>query len=183
MPVISLNVSRLKKDIRKVNGNLEKVKRLIPQALGLAMAQYMEHVVSLAQAKAPVGNSGDLRGSNFVTEPTVEGGTVSIDGGFNIKYARMRDRGGIIRPVRAKALFIPLRPGAVPVRGKAAQKASGQVLGRDFQLVPGPLTRKRVVRQKGNRFWTSTLEETIPEAPKRVGDQAMNIIRARLSGG
>jgi hypothetical protein len=146
---VEIDTSRLNSDIRSANAALEAAGENAVEKFRLSMLQVADDVLAEAQEKAPHGD-GALAGSGQVVDAS-KGEEVLILVGFNIIYAHIRDQGGVIRPVKAKALFIPLTKGAKP-------GMPGLVLGVDFQLVPGPMTHKTEVRQEGTRYLTATFE-------------------------
>jgi hypothetical protein len=85
-------------------------------------------------------------------------------------YARMRERGGVIVPFRAKFLFVPLRPDVRP-------NQPGLVFGRDFVL------SKRVV-QKGTHVMELTAsEELLHEGSKTMRGLLGSLKTAWDTGG
>jgi hypothetical protein len=146
---VSIDTSRLNSDIQATIAGLEAAGESVQERFKQSMLQVAEDILSQAQEKAPHGD-GTLAGSGTVVDAGV-GEEVLILVGFNLVYAHIRDQGGVIRPVKAKALFIPITKGARP-------GMPGLKLGVDFQLVPGPMTHKTEVRQEGNRYLTATFE-------------------------
>ncbi len=160
-----------KKTLRSLGVSKGQVRR----AVGDAWFQFMSAVVGLARDRAPSGETGNLRDSAFVERPVFRGDMVIVAAGFRVIYARMRDLGteflpgGVLRPVRAEALFIPLHSGVFPHQ-------SGLIFGVDFVLA-------KEVRQEGTRYWTGTLEEVLPNTSRIVGKVAFSILRRRTPRG
>ena len=79
-----------------------------------------------------------LKGS--VTTPGARGNIYHTEGtnliwGTNLIYARLHNRGGVVTPKNAKALFIPISDKGRfrgPQKDPAAQKKSGLKYGKDF---------------------------------------------------
>ena len=90
-------------------------------------------------------------------ESAASGKTVEIFYNLAVaKYARMRERGGVIVPFRAKRLFIPLKPDVRP-------KQKGLIFGVDFVLA------KKAV-QTGSNIMENTIRKqlTDPNSAFRV---------------
>jgi hypothetical protein len=138
-----------------------------------AASQFAEFTLGIAQQRAPV-KTGALRASGTVTDPVFQGNVITIFVGFNLVYARIQDFGGEIFPQTAQALFIPLRPGVVPIKDKAQQKASGQKFNVDFTLA-------KSVFINGNDYWTDTIEEQAPRASREIGRVAFANIKRRMA--
>lgn len=168
---IELDVKGLAAQAAKVAENMEQAGDFAEKAFDKALAGVAEKILGDAQEAAPEGK-GVLRGSGTTVGPEHVGTEISVLIGFNLVYARIRDQGGVIRPVKAKALFIPLRDGVRPGQ-------PGLKLGVDFQLVPGPMTRKTEVKQEGNQYLTGTFEKHRGTVGLEVG----RLMRAYLTEG
>lgn len=162
---VSIELNSFQVSLKKSLGNLAGIEKAFKEGAALATVQFAEHILGEAGAKAPLGE-GPLRASATVEGPVIELDVIVVYAAFNIVYARMRDLGGEILPVRAEALFIPLRKGVRPGE-------PGLVRGVDFVFA------KRVV-QKGNRYWSSTLDENVPNAAVEIGQRAVIIAQQRL---
>ena len=161
--VFSIDIAAFNKSIRQVRKNLKMLEWAFKLAVYQAIKEYAEKFIAKAQARAPAGE-GNLRGSATVVPTTdATGETVGVVAGFNIVYAHMRDVGGTIKPVRAKALFIPLRKGARP--GDKTLK-----WGVDFVLA-------KVVVQKGNLYFSLTVDEAKVEYPLWVSLRFQEIVK------
>lgn len=168
VPFVTIDVEKLKESSEDVIAKLEQLGVNVEKEFDVALAQVAEDILSDATAKAPI-DEGHLRAAAQTVGPYKDAQETVVLIGFNIVYARIRDKGGVIRPVRAKALFIPLRKGVRPGQ-------PGLTLGVDFQLVPGPMTNKTEVRQTGTGYLTLTFEARAPRASADVG----KILRAWL---
>ena len=167
---------------RDVNELMRKINSLkIDKAKAAKIVQFAgEKVLADMTDKVPV-DFGDLRNSSFLkkqlaTKP--EKATVRI--GFNKNYAKQMDTGfekRIIRPVRAKALYIPItRKGkrTGPTRGgirrlQATRTGGGAVAGRDFvfrKSVKAPSVKTYGSRNGPNRYFTGTMDR-IKRNPKQ----------------
>ena len=157
-PFITMDIGKLQASIRDTVKGLEAAGADAEKTFEQALHAYAEDVLSEAQARAPVGRSGELRGSGTVV-PGVgaghDGDGLVVFVGFNKVYARMRDQGGTIVPVRAKALFIPLRDGVRPGQ-------PGLEWGVDFVLA-------QVVHQTGNGYLTGTFNRRKGSAAADIG--------------
>ena len=157
--------------LKQVIGNLKIIEDRAERAITQAVVEFSEHFLSEAQKRAPV-ESGALRAAATVEGPSVEDDIIVARIGFNLIYAAMRDQGtkglpgGVLRPVRAKALFIPLRKGARP--GDPTLK-----WGVDFVLA-------KEVKQKGNGFFTLTFEEMKAVANKQIGERVTALLEANI---
>ena len=167
-PFLSLDLPLLKKGIARVDRELSEIPGEFEEAVADAMAQWVDEVLGEAHDRAP-HRDGRLRESATRIGPVVTPGSIDVKGGFNLVYARIRDQGGEIRPVRAKALFIPLRRGVRP--GEPSL-----VWGKDFVLA------RRVV-QKGNRYLTGVLDEKMPKAAEEIGSLAWQLFTERKGAG
>ena len=146
-PFIALDVKALVNSIKETRKGFSITAALVREAMGKGMAMVMEELGEDAKAHAPHRDGGLNNRWQTNVEMNDNGNLLIGTCGFNIVYANVRDigtahlPGGQIRPVRAKALFIPLRKGARP-------GDKSLVRGVDFVLSGG-------VTQKGNRFWTN----------------------------
>lgn len=166
--LIAIDLATFGKTLSGAARYLTSARAILEEAAGLATAQFGEFLLGEAGEKAPVDRGG-LRESHMLEGPVREGDLWIVFAAYNIVYARMRDIGGEIKPVRAKALFIPLREGARP--GDPTL-----VWGVDFVLA-------KKVKQTGNRYWSATLDEFVPDANTLIGKRAIAIAEARLGEG
>lgn len=154
---LSIDMKVLEDSLRAVKRKLKITEERLRFAIYAALVEYAEKFLEKAQARAP-HDKGNLRGSaTVVAEALEQEKQVSVTAGFNIVYAHIRDAGGTIRPVRAKALFIPLRPGVRPGE-------PGLEMGKDFWLA-------QEVTQKGNGYFTRTAAEAKDELAKFVAER------------
>lgn len=161
--MFTIDIAAFNKSMGLVKKNLKMFEWAFKLAIYRAIVEYAQKFIAKAQNRAPVGE-GMLRGSATVVPTTdATGETVGVVAGFNIVYAHMRDVGGVIRPVRAKALFIPLRKGARP--GDKSLK-----WGVDFVLA-------QVVVQKGNLYFSLTVDEAKQEYPLWVSLRFQEIVK------
>ena len=163
--VVNLDVNAIIKDVNKLDAQLGKIPGLTLRFVQLAVVQFAELLLGRAQARAPV-TTGALRASGTVSAPLVDpDGSVIVFMGFNIIYARIQDEGGVIRPVTAQALFIPLRqdPFIVP-------NAPGLKVGVDFVFAQEAIL-------VGNTYWTDTIEEGAPTATQDIGRATFNLLK------
>jgi hypothetical protein len=161
--IFTIDVSAFRKSIGLVRKNLKMFEWAFKLAIYQAIKEYAEKFLAKAQNRAPAGE-GNLRGSaTVIPESDVSGETVGMTAGFNIVYAHIRDVGGEIRPVRAKALFIPLRKGARP--GDKSLK-----WGVDFVLA-------KLAVQKGNLYFSLTVDEAKGEYPLWVSLRFQEIVK------
>lgn len=171
-PFITIDVGRMRADLRKAGKVLDGLDESIDRALKQAMVEYMNDVQADAQQKAPIGDTGDLRASATTTDPILEGDGVVVYTAFNMVYAALRDQGtkglpgGVIRPVRAKRLFIPLRKGVRP-------GDPNLIRGVDFVLA-------KEVRQEGNGYLTATFNERKVNAGQLIGQRIFELVRAGI---
>jgi len=169
-PFISIDIGRMRADLKKVGVVLDGLDESIDRAMKQAMVEYMNDVQADAQQKAPIGDTGDLRASATTTDALQEGNGVVVFTAFNIVYAALRDQGtkglpgGVIRPVRAKRLFIPLRKGIRPGQPNL-------IRGLDFILA-------KEVRQSGNGYLTATFNERKVSAGQLIGQRIFELVRA-----
>lgn len=165
---IDLDLGPMMRSIRTSVEGVEKARKVYEAAAQTAVVQYAEHIVGIAGQRAPIGKSGELRASGTTQGPEIVADGFVVWAAFNIVYARMRDVGGTIYPVRAQALFIPLKDGVRPGQ-------DGLKWGEDFVLA------KKVV-QVGNRYWSGTLDENLPMATALIGKN-VQAIATRAQGG
>ncbi len=172
-------ILKLQRDVftgsqKKVIAKLRLSRRQVSRAVGDAYFVYAIGIVTLAKERAPV-ETGELVSSAFVDAPEVKGPIIIIKAGFKAVHSRMRDvgtsflPGGVLRPIRAEALFIPLREGALP-------NDPNLKFGIDFVLA-------KQVRQEGTRYWSATLEEQLPQMSRIVGRTAFGILKRRGGSG
>lgn len=161
--VIEFDSVEFRRTLGLAKADLQRLADKIDDITANAMKQFAENLVGEAGARAPI-KSGDLRASGFVDEPRIVGDGIIVAAGFNKVYAHIQDVGGIVRPVKAGALFIPLRAGVYPIKGKRARKAAGFKYGVDFILA-------KEAKLVGNQYWTGTLQQFIPEAATLIGRQ------------
>lgn len=171
--VVRIDINRTLATLRKTESDLDKLERVSIQEFIKATSQFAEFMLLIAQGRAPI-KTGLLRASGIVTEPIFEGNLIIIRVGFNLVYAAIQDFGGEIFARPGSALFIPLREGVVPIKNKAAQKASGQKQGVDFVLVQSVIIN-------GNDYWTDTVEEQSIRASREIGRVAFGNIRQRMA--
>ncbi|HLF92748.1 MAG TPA: hypothetical protein VJB14_04760 [Planctomycetota bacterium] len=195
-PFVTMDARRASIDARAVVGNLKKLEERYLAAVPVALSRFGEFLGRQAARRAPVGirkgGGGGLRESLTVTEPRlVAGNVIRVEVGFNKPYAAIRDQGGTIKPVRAKALFIPLKPGArpgdpdtflVPRPGKPplvakGRKRRGKKLGIEAHLEIVAVLVKEVT-QKGNGYLTNTFQELAPRAGELVSEEVRKIMAA-----
>lgn len=169
-PFITIDGNRIRADLKKVGAVLNGLDESIGRATKQAMVEFMNDVQADAQQKAPIGETGDLRASATTTDPLPEGEAFVVFTVFNIIYAALRDQGtkglpgGVIRPVRARRLFIPLKKGVRPGQPNL-------VMGQDFILA-------KEVRQKGNGYLTATFNERKINAGQLIGQRIFELVRA-----
>lgn len=169
-PFITIDGNRIRADLKKVGVVLNGLTESIKKATAQAMVEFMNDVQADAQQKAPIGDTGDLRASATTTDPAPDGEGIVVYTVFNIVYAAMRDQGtkglpgGVLKPVRARRLFIPLRKGVRPGQ-------PGLVMGVDFVLA-------KEVRQKGNGYLTATFNERKVNAGQLIGQRIFELVRA-----
>jgi hypothetical protein len=168
---IELDAKRIRADIRKTNNILNAIPGEVDAAIKIALAEFAEDMLAEAVQKAPV-DEGFLRQSGTVSDPLEEGDGVVVFVSFNIVYGALRDQGtkglpgGVIRPVRAQKLFIPLRKGVVPGQ-------PGLERNVDFVLADS-------VRQEGNKYLTATFDNRKATAGQLIGQRYFEIMSAGL---
>lgn len=161
-PFVEMNLGLIKSGIEKTKQGFEAGKEKAIGALSQAMGEYSEDTLSEAQSKAPVGKTGDLKASGTTLGPERQGEAIVCLVSFNKIYARIQDLGGDIKPVRAKALFIPLRDNVRPGQ-------PGLIFGIDFVLA-------KKVTLKGNRYLTGTIEGRVPTATELLGRRVTQLM-------
>ncbi len=198
-PFWIFDVGKFSTSVKQAKLGLAKAEERLKAAVGHGLVLLAEDWIAAAQQRAAV-RSGDLRGSADVVGPTVNGTEVSVEFGFNLRYARFRNFGGTIKPIKARMLAIPLKP-VLTGRGVARYsspreqndlfviKLAGKIyLARkrwkrkpkglpawqnielDWLLVPS-------VTQKGDKFFTAVIEERKAQAPALVA----SLIRKELA--
>lgn len=172
---ITVDDKALRANLQAAERNLRKFGEQFARATSQAMIEQMEDWVSQGALAAPV-EEGTLRASGTTTGPTRQGDEVVVTGGFNVAHATIRDQGGVIKPVRAKALFIPLRKGARP--GDKSLK-----LGVDFMLIPGPTTNKTEVRQRGTHYFSGVIEKEKARAAANIARRAAELMKSGFGRG
>lgn len=167
-PFIKFDTASLRKSLNVVRDRVQVFEARYKEAVTQSTVQYAEHFLSEAQKRAPI-DEGTLRGSSTVLEPLNQGDTLLVQAGFNLIYAAYQDQGtkglpgGVLRPVRAKALFIPLRKGVRP-------GDPNLVRGVDFVLA-------KEVRYKGTGYFTLTLSEMKPLAAQAISERVLAILK------
>lgn len=175
---ITLDTKQIEKGIRDL------VTRIRDKSIPDALVAGARVVLEDAKKRAPVGFTGNLKKSAFLQLGQVRdqrgrfAGGQGIQFGFNAPYATIMDIGWrkrIIRPVRAKALWIPLTRAAAlrgPRKSTSARSLQRRVTGtrsgrgprvrtqrqnRDFILVPFVRTRRpRAGAKKGPNLYFTT---------------------------
>lgn len=178
-PLISVDRDRLRLDLRKLERQFGRYAEHIDEAAAIAISRFAEHLIGRASAKAPTGRTGLLKASAFVGQAVInDEGVASVPAGFNIIYARIQDRGGIVRPTGRPSevtgkpttrLFIPLRDDPFVLPGNPGLKR-----GVDFVLA-------RQARIPGSGYWTNTLRDRIPKATKFMGPLINRLLRELTS--
>ncbi len=170
----SINVTRIKADVQRVRGNLD---RLLGKMLGW-VSQAM-HAIALdwmseAQRRlAPQKRSGELHNSAQIDDAVVEGDAIVKRFGFNAPYAAFRDHGGTITARRSDMLSIPLSP-ILDANGTSRYQTPRQepklflVKMKDGRLflamrVPGGLEfhwkLQKSVKQDGSFYFSAVVSE------------------------
>ena len=167
---ISINKKALKSEVKKASDQIGELGRRYLRAAAQAMLEFTLDTLSIAQERTPI-REGRLRESAEIGDVFLSPDFFSIQGGFNLVYAAAQDLGAIIRPVTARALFIPLIDGATP--GDPTLK-----LGVDFMLVPGPTTKKDFVEIPGNLYLTGIMPERNAILTQAVGRRTFEIMAA-----
>ena len=166
--VITLDTALLAKEARKLDIELGRLEQIGIEAQARAIHEYGEDWLSDAIKRAPV-KTGALRAAGDVTSPEDVGDGTRVRLGFNIVYAAIQDKGGIIKPVRAKMLFIPLVEGATP-------GDPDLVWGKDFVLVDQ-------VELKGNQYLTGQIPDRQENMAPAVGRRMFEIMRGSRPSG
>jgi len=136
-------------------------------------------IVTESKLKAPV-DFGELRDSEKVIRKRIDKKRGMYIFGFNRVYAEVMDRGfreRIIRPKKAKALYIPItrlgkRTG--PQKGSRrglsqSRNSGGAVAGRDFifaKSVKAPKMKSYGSKRGPNRYFSGTIRK-MARNPKR----------------
>lgn len=182
---ITVSTGNLKAQIDRVNNNLDRTAEVVIAATERAMVEIAEDMLSKAQQKM-VNNvrSGDLIGSGVAFKDDLTGDEIKVRWGFNKEYARMREQGGDIVPVRGKMLSIPLDP----IMTATGPRFSSPREEPNLELVPILhylfLADKTTgefhwlltphVHQEGNHYVASTVQEeaqnVAPTLARRVGE-------------
>ena len=116
-PFLLFNFGKFSASIRKSKLGLKAAQDRLVRAVARALYLLANDWLAAMQGRAAV-RTGALRAAGDVLEPEINGSTIVVEFGFNIRYARIRNQGGIIKPVRARMLAIPLGPVKTP-RGDA----------------------------------------------------------------
>ncbi len=176
--VIEFDSREFFRSLRKAKKDLSVFEAEIPGVIVEAQINFGGLIIAEASLRAPY-KKGGLINRAVVTDGIETDDGVIVFAGFNIKYARIQDQGGVIRPTGKPSpttgkptttLFIPLRDGVRPIAGKEARKASGNKFGIDFVLAKEAIL-------VGNLYWESTLEQFTPEAATLIG----SAISARIN--
>ncbi len=171
--LFSIDTRALRRSVAKGIRDLKVTEKETMEAMNEAVVKYAEDTLSEAAQRAPSGN-GALVSSATIDGPHQISDGIEVFVGFNLVYARIQDLGGTIRPVRAKALFIPLRKGVRPIREKDDPRRKTQKFGVDFVFA-----QKAVI--KGNRYLTGLMPERAANAAPAVGMATVAILRRRLA--
>ena len=191
-PFLSFNFGRFQAGIRAAKLGLVKAQARLLRAVSRALYLLANDWIAAAQARAGVV-TGALRASGTVLEPEVQGTVVLVEFGFNLKYARQRDKGGTIVPVKGRMLAIPLGP-VKTARGDSRYASpleqpdlfiihlAGKLYlaRRRFKIKPKgmpawaniELNWKLVPRvtQKGDQFLSSVAAERTQQAPTQIAE-------------
>ncbi len=159
-PFFDMDDRAIGREVARLDKSLDLAGRDFERGAELALVQYAEDTLSEAQMRAP-HKTGLLRGSASVDVEKRDGQT-TVWMSFNTPYSHIQDEGGEIRPVRADALFIPLRDGVVPGDPNLE-------FGTDFVLA-------KKVTIKGNQYLTGLIPERSRAMPKAVGRRAFQIM-------
>jgi hypothetical protein len=198
-PFITMDVGHLTADLAKIGENLDAAAELAIAGAKKAMTLFAEDLVAEAQGNIQ-NQSGGLADSATVEDVVVTSEALEISFGFNKEYARQRDLGGAIVPVKAKMLAIPLPPiiGAsgpkfaspheegdaltlVELNGRLflveKRKRGGKFKGADLDRFHWMLVPR--VEQVGSKYFTSVVEARKAHAGQAIADG----VRAGLGGG
>ncbi len=161
--IVSLDLRLLAREAKKLDVTLEQMGRIGLQAQARAIREYGEDWLSDAIMRAPV-LTGALRASGEVDGPDDEGDGSRVRVGFGMPYAAVQDaKETVIRPVRAKFLFVPLTEGATP-------GDPSLVFGEDFLLL-------KSVTIRGNQYLTGQIAERQENMAPAVGRRMFDIMR------
>ncbi len=179
--LFSVDAALMRRTLAKGLRDLKVTEKETIEAANEAWVKYAEDTLAEGTERAPVGKQagtktstgGSLRASGSVDGPHDVAGGIEIFVGFDKVYARIQDLGGTIVPVRAKRLFIPLRPGVQPLQ-KGDPRRKDQKQGVDFVLA-------KSVTLPGSRYLTGLMPERTDNAPQAVGTATVAILRKRLA--
>ena len=155
--VISGALKRLRAVYKDIGRQISAAEKLfIFQSAMLIESEAKKNVAKTAGKNVKIKGlrrTGNLMNSIGFEIKSQSRGAQAIIGPRNIKYGAMQEFGGIIRPRKAKRLFIPLsRKGQL--LGPSRNKDNGLKFGKDFVLA------KRAVR-KGKPFMGPALNENV----------------------
>lgn len=180
---ITVDTGNLKAQIDRVNNQLDRAAEVAIAATERAMVEIAEDMLAKAQAKISV-RSGELQASGIVLPSEIKGDEINVRWGFNKEYARIRDQGGDIVPVKAQMLAIPLDP----IMTATGPRFSSPREEPNLELVPILhylfLADKDTgefhwlltphVHQEGNQFVSGTVQDeaqnVAPTIARRVGE-------------
>lgn len=184
-PFITMQAGNIAAQVSPILRAMDTIQAKVVAAASRALDLVAEDMLAQAKAAAPV-DQGTLQASG-TTEPIVLEGTELVKRwGFNSRYARMRDQGGVIEPVNGSMLAIPLSDVAKRLTSPLEQQdldlvpLNGRLFlverlpaGGDFQaehlsafhwmLVPR-------VEQEGNGYVTKTVEARRDDVPRVVAE-------------
>lgn len=169
-------------DAKELDAFIQKLKNMsVKNATADRMVKFAaEKVLADMTDKVPV-DFGDLRNSSYIKKTlNQKSDRNAYIVGFNKNYAKQMDTGfekNVIRPVKAKALYIPItRKGkrTGPTKGgvrrlQASRTGGGAVAGRDFvfvKSVKAPSVKTYGSRSGPNRYFTGTMER-LQRSPKK----------------
>lgn len=166
--------------------------QLASTAVTQAMVEFAEYLLSLMQENAPK-KTGFLIEHSYVSTPRVDGDNTVVEIVWEAPYAKIQDTGGQITPKDFRAafvdghyrspksgrfitkrrvggarLFIPMRPGVVPIQDPALRKAAGYKYGVDFVF-------KQFVVIEGTEYITRVIKSEMYNADRTVGRLAERI--------
>jgi hypothetical protein len=194
VPFVSMDAGNIRAQVQAVTRELDKFAARAVDAARQALDLAGEAMLADAQAAAPV-QTGRLQESGSAEPVVLEGAELVKRWGFNLRYARMRDQGGTILPVKAKALAIPLSDEAkrlsspreqegrlrlVPLNGRLflverSPKGQGRAFQRsDLRHFHWMLVPK--VQQKGNAYVSKTVLAWKDQLPRFVADRVGSAI-------
>ncbi len=160
--VIKLDLREFQRSQRRAIRELRKLGRSFPDIVAQALVQYGEFILAEATFRAPV-DTGALAASGIVTDPVVIDDEIIVIVGFNKVYAAIQNEGGTIRPVRAMALFIPLRKGVVA-------GDTNLEFGVDFVLAQEAILI-------GNDYWNDAIDENLPDAARLIAERVTTFLK------